>query len=396
MGGAIKGIFVGILMFFGSFILLFWNEGRAVKTYKALLEGSKSVISVSNVDSVDSANDNKLIHIFGSAEPKETLTDDDFKISQQAIRLSRNVEMYQWKETEHKETKKKVGGGTQTTTSYSYAKGWNSGRQNSEDFHESAGHENPIPKFKSMSLSAKEVDIGAFRLSPSLISKIGGSTQFVIEKDHMLKLDPAVSKQMLIHDGGFYVSGSDTPPDPASPKIGDLRIKFNYVQPTEVSLVSQQVGNSFQAYTASNGRKIELLQTGKHTADQMFDKAQADNVTFTWILRLVGFVVMAFGVMLVLSPITVAFDVIPILGNFAQGVIFIVAALIAGFFSLLTIGIAWLFYRPLLAIALFAVAAVLIFGVVWLIRSFRKKSADAAPIKPAVATPAGDLPEIVD
>ena len=38
LGGAIKGIFVGLIMVIAAFPLLFWNEGRAVKPAKSLDE----------------------------------------------------------------------------------------------------------------------------------------------------------------------------------------------------------------------------------------------------------------------------------------------------------------------------------------------------------------------
>ena len=46
IGGAFKGILVGLVLFVLAFPILFLNEGRAVTTYKALKEGGSSVISV--------------------------------------------------------------------------------------------------------------------------------------------------------------------------------------------------------------------------------------------------------------------------------------------------------------------------------------------------------------
>ena len=47
LGGAIKGVLIGIVLFLISFPLLWWNEGRAVKTAKGLQEAGGSVVSVS-------------------------------------------------------------------------------------------------------------------------------------------------------------------------------------------------------------------------------------------------------------------------------------------------------------------------------------------------------------
>ena len=57
-------------------------------------------------------------------------------------------------------------------------------------------------------------------------------------------------------------------------------------------------------------------------------------------------------------------DVIPILGNIVGAGTGIIAFLLAACLSLVTIAIAWVFYRPVLGISLLIVAAVLIVLVV--------------------------------
>ena len=52
--------------------------------------------------------------------------------------------MYQWKEHESRETRKKLGGGTETVTTYEYKKEWASGRIDSSSFKKTDGHESPV------------------------------------------------------------------------------------------------------------------------------------------------------------------------------------------------------------------------------------------------------------
>jgi len=99
IGDSFKGIIGGILLILIAVVLLFWNEGRAVKRYKTLQEGRGAVVSVS-VTTVDPANEGKLIHVTGTAETDATLTDPIFGISVNAVKLRRSVEMYQWEESE--------------------------------------------------------------------------------------------------------------------------------------------------------------------------------------------------------------------------------------------------------------------------------------------------------
>jgi len=123
IGGAVMGVLVGLVLFVLAFPLLFWNEGRAVTTYKTLQEGGNIVVSVA-ADKVDPSNAGRLIHLTGLADTQATLTDPVFGVSAKALKLRRTVEMYQWKENSSSETTKKLGGGTETVTEYWYSREW--------------------------------------------------------------------------------------------------------------------------------------------------------------------------------------------------------------------------------------------------------------------------------
>src|SRR5258708_6768970 len=110
IGDSIKGILFGGVLFLLSFVVLFWNEGRAVQTAKSLDEGGKVVISV-DAGKVDPANEGKLVHISGEATTAQTLADAQFGVSAAALKLRRQAQMYQWKENKSSETRNKLGGG---------------------------------------------------------------------------------------------------------------------------------------------------------------------------------------------------------------------------------------------------------------------------------------------
>jgi hypothetical protein len=148
--------------------------------------------------------------------------------------------------------------------------------------------------------------------------------------------------------------------DPAAPQIGDTRITFKVANPTEVSVIAKQTGKTFTPYATKAGGTIELLQTGVHTAAEMIQKAQADNSMMTWILRLVGFVLMLAGLAMMLKPLSVIADVVPFLGSIVGAGIGFIAFLISAVLSLTTIAIAWIVYRPLLGGILIVVAVGLV------------------------------------
>lgn len=364
LGGAFKGILFGLLLIVASFILLFWNEGRAVERHKTLEEGAAAVQSVP-VDRVDPARDGALVHVTGRAETEETLRDDTFDVSARALRLEREVEMYQWREEERKETEKKVGGGSKTTTTYSYDKTWSEDLIDSDAFRRPGGHENPdAMPWRSREVTADRVTLGAFVLSDTLVRQIDRWEPLPVSSEEAIpaEMEPGRGRT---HDGGLYFGEGS----PGTPQVGDVRVSFRMVKPTEVSVVAQQTGDGFRPFQAEAGGTVQLLELGTVSADEMFEAAQRRNTLLTWGLRFGGFLLMAFGFSLMLRPLAVFADVLPILGSLVGAGIGLVSFLLAGFISLMTIAIAWIFYRPLLGIALVVLAVA---AVVWLVRRTRK------------------------
>ncbi len=350
IGGAFKGIVAGLVLLAIAFFLLFWNEGRAVKRYKSLKEGGGVVISVL-ADRVDSSHQGKLVHVSAMANSDETLNDTVFGVSRKAIKLRRSVQMYQWKEKRSSEEKKKLGGGTTTKTTYSYEKVWSDSLISSSSFKKQNDHHNPSKMaYSSSEAVASQVHFGAFMLSPSLVGKISRYTPVSLDSDYQLP-DTLTSPATVSEENTLFLGE-----DPANPQVGDMRISFSEVLPMSVSVVAKQVNKSFTPYLTKVGGSVELLQVGNHTAEEMFATAQQSNTILTWILRVVGLILMFMGGKLILAPLAVLADVVPLFGNIVGAGTTLIAGLSSVLFSLLTIAVAWIIYRPLIGLTLLAIA----------------------------------------
>ena len=349
IGGAFKGIVIGLILLVIAFPVLFVNEGRAVKRYKTLKEGGGAVVAVS-ADSVTTENEGNLIHLTGKADTDAMLSDPVFGMSANALKLKRVVEMYQWKETSKSTSKKKIGGGKTTTKTYSYSQVWSGNVIKSANFKKPTGHGNPgSMSYKSTQQVAKDVTLGAFTLSSSLIGMINNFESLPVETD--FTLPESLKNKANVHDSGVYIGV-----DPASPQVGDTRIKFQVANPAEVSVIAKQINNTFEPYSTKAGGKVELLQVGAHSADAMIQKAQENNKMLTWVLRLVGFILMLVGINMIFKPLSILADILPILGTIVEAGTGIIAFLLATILSLITIAIGWIVYRPLLGIILLVVA----------------------------------------
>ncbi len=351
LGGAIKGVIFGIILVFVMIVMLWWNEGRAVKTYKMLKEGAGAVVSVS-ADTVSPGNDSKLVHLSGLATTEDTLSDSIFGISATALKLMRTVEMYQVEETITKEEKKKLGGGTETVETPSYSQVWSSSVIDSSNFRDPSKQVNPgsMP-YSSETLTATKATIGAFTLNSGLLGQITNAQPMNATQETLSKIQQDLQSKLTLHANGYYMGAN-----PSSPQIGDVRVTFKVVLPQDVSLISQQVGNTFQAWQASNGKSFQRLESGTVSAEVMFEDAQAENRMLTWILRLVGLVLIAVGIGMIFRPLSVAADVLPFLGSLLEVGVGIIAFLGSLCITMLVISMAWIFYRPLIGIPLLLIS----------------------------------------
>lgn len=356
---SIAGVLVGVALFFGSFVVLFWNESNSVKVYKAIAEMEKNVISVPS-DKVDAANEGRLVCTSGMAVTSDILKDTLTGLSLTGISLSRNVEMYQWVETKHTETKEKVGGSEETVTTYTYDMQWSSSYYASSNFKQPSGHTNPLMEYKSREFTAENVKLGAFKLTRNMIGKIGGGETYALTAKNKEKLPVSMRSKAVISDGTLYYSAK-AKPAVDSPRVGDYRFSYSFTGPKkEVSVMAKQVSKTFEAYTAKNGKSFEILKDGIHTAAAIIAMERQANAIFTWIFRAIGFIMMFIGLTLIIKPLRTVLAVLPFLAKFfdaVSGFALFVAALIL---SLVTIAIAWVVARPIVGIGILVVVAAII------------------------------------
>lgn len=342
---------VGLLLFLGAFVLLFWNEGRAVEAFAALDRGARIVVDVP-ADRVDPVNEGKLVHLTGQARVAGVLVDSATGIGGPGLlRLERQVEMYQWHE--HRSDKQ-----------IEYRKEWASSQQNSDSFRNRQGHENPRMPLRNASLVSATVSLGAFAID----RKVTGEAEPLTELG-LIGMKP--SGNFKLSDDGLYQGQ-----DPANPQVGDLRLTFRVVQAGDLSVVAAQRNGRLLPYLTPDGPSIALAQTGFWGAPEMFKAARDQETILTWVLRLVGVVLMFAGVALVFKPFSALLSGIPLIGDLFDAGVGLVAFVVALPLSFAVIGLAWLFHRPVLAIGIFAVGAAVAGAVVWWGR--RRKPVPAA------------------
>ena len=198
---SIKGVLVGIALFFICIIVLFWNEGRYIKLKQDLEEGLGKAVTVKS-EAVEPGNEGKLVHTNGAAKTDEILSDGEFGVSANAVQLKRKAELYQW--VEIKKTKKKK---KKKVTTWEYKQEWKEGAP--EAFQgpgkSDPKYKNPVTSmpYSSQKWMAENVDLGAFKLPPRFIDNFSNFSPYDPSKAATAAADGAEKKfDVVLEDKG--------------------------------------------------------------------------------------------------------------------------------------------------------------------------------------------------
>ena len=400
LGKSFGGIVTGIILIAAATFLLYWNEGRTVKTGGAIGEAQMNTVQMKDISKVAPSFDGKLVHATGRADTKDMLRDPVFGVGKVAVKLDRNVEYYQWRESSRTEKRKKVGGGEETVTTYTYQKVWTGSPIDSNNFKDPdyIGINEVLARIQDEQWVAPTVSFGAYTLPGFLKNGISGAQplQVVLQDQNRQEIAKLISlsRRYLRQPGavrpgaigvvadtvarsvsGAVLGENDVDvatyvhsqgnvvyigADANSPHVGDVRVTFTQTPPADVSIVAKVVGSTFDQFTASNGYTFSRLNMGTVSAETMFEGAKTENTVMAWILRVVGTFLVIAGLRMILAPLSVLADVVPLFGTIVGAGAGIVAFLLGLAWSLVVIAIAWIRFRPLLAGGLLAVVAALL------------------------------------
>lgn len=381
IGNSFKGIFTGILLVIAGTIAIFWNENRAIKTYKAINRTQDVCVEMPDINTVSADMNGKVVHATGIATTTDVLTDADFGVNVNAIALERKVEYYQWVEHSKSESKDKLGGGTETTTTYTYTKEWVS-KPETGSFKDPDQETNTILlEIPEQDQTSENVTFGAYKLG-KFAGSISGNEPAEIAMDsatlaslnglikQRLGLPDTINANYVTVNGNTVYIGAS----PAMPAIGDARVTITYVPNNqEISLIAEVNGSTFASHVDKNGKEVSSLVMGNQTADQMFESLKESNKILTWIIRIVILLVIIGGFKAMVSLIPTLLKVLPFLGKGVESILGFVCAILGFVWTLIFTAIAWIAVRPVLGISLLVVAVGLI---VWL--NMRGKKAKQA------------------
>ena len=454
VGNSFKAIGSGFLLFVLGTALLWWNEGRAVKTEKMLDEAGNAYVEMENPNKKDASLEGELICGTALATTEDSLSDAQFGIGAKAIALRRTVEYYQW--VEHSQTKKedKLGGKEVTTTTYTYSKQWVSSPIQSSQFHDPAyqNKNTVLTTVEDAEQYAENVTFGAYKLPEGLIHSISSreGLDLALAEDMLAQFDKATQAayerfygvqksiqqpaQQPVQQPAIPDSVKALLPDsvkaqldslqavndsinnamakaenkkdleyihqagnvlyfgrvPGAPEVGDVRVTFEKVVPAKVTVMAVVDGDTFKPFKAKNGKRFQTLVMGQKSGDEIIDAAKETNNIILWVLRIIGIMMVIGGLKGIFGFIETILKVVPFIAGIFGWGVGLVCTVIGIAWSLIIIAIAWLFYRPLLGISLLVLAGFLVWVFAFKGKDKLKELAAKAKNKNAAPAPVAE------
>lgn len=385
IGKSVGSIIIGVVLFFGSFALLYWNEGG--------VELSKIAKMAADIDATKDAgtNDGKFVCINGEVSANEEIGDDMMFIPGKYLLVNRKVQVYAWTEREKSETKKDaVGGGETTTTYYYYEKQWVSKAENDSSFNQSEKHDyeskigNRVDNTKAVdrvvedgSKKVETVIMGKYTMDTSSLTLPSAKDVDNLEgKVDLSKLSSSYRKE--IKSKYVYIRKSS---GESGDNVGDEKVSYSVVKyPFQGCAFGKLDGTSLKTYN------IDVAMKNKDTLFRLFDTDREsaikimhfEFVFWLWLCRIGGFLAMFIGLMFIFGPISTVLDIVGVVGSVSRFLINIILFFVSLGLSIVTIIVSAIVHNLIVLIIVLAV----IVGLIIFFLVSQKKKGGAVPQQP--------------
>lgn len=371
-GGSLFGALLGLILFFGSFVLLFWNEGRL-----NLSEIAKTAIEIPATQANQKVI-GKFISTTGTITSSPALGDNLFLVPGSYSVVDRTVEMFSWNEDTRTEERKNLDGSVTKTTIYNYTKQWTNNPEKSKDFKQSATHTNPDKAYPDQHYTASVAKVGLYNINMVDFKEVmqrksscdSNLTSFsyptgkgiYLNENSRLQLSPQLVKSSsdvkLTNNYLFKGKGA-----PENPSIGDVRICYNVIPSNSTVTVFGKLApsNLITVHNAPKDTKFyQLFATNRSEAIKTLN---SEYTMWTWIIRVLGFLAMSFGMVFALQPINSLLNLIPFLGEWIENITVSLSFFVAFVLTTVTILVSQLLHHPFVLIAAVVITFITLSGI---------------------------------
>ena len=356
---SVIGFLFGIVLFIGSFFVLYWNEGQI--DISKIVSKSTTI----NTETIKAEHNGMFINTYNSINTNNIIGDEQFIKPGKYLSLNRNVERYVWIEKSNSETTNNAGGSSDTKTTYTYDKEWSSIVPNSDNFQVKDGHNN---KFEMLGLNNETIyatgtKIGAYNID------LNDVTLPKLSKLNINKENIGATVNKLLEGDYIYVTlNGKSKLD--SPEIGDARISYTYIpnDNKKYTVIGKINDDSIIKYREEDGEIFRIFDTDFAGAIAVLHQEYS---VMVWLVRAGGFALMWIGLMLITGPLIALARIIPFFGGLVNGLGGIVSFIIALILSGITILVSMILHN-VIALVVVLIATVLV--IAYILKNKKRKA----------------------
>jgi len=276
------------------------------------------------------------------------------------VKFRRKVEMYQWKEVPALRPDGGENGGV------TYTRVWSTVPIDSTRFRDKTHHKNSTHwPLGQMEKTADQVCIGeAYRLSPKQLALMDWYIPRPVRDEEVDNMRDEW-KDYLHAEGRYLYWGSK---NAMQPDVGDVRISYETVVHDYISIMGEQIGNTFTAWTGGTAVHrdeeaplimkptdyVLFVDEGNVGPAMMIERRSTDNPWRVWMTRFVVVWFMFGGLAAVLAPFSSHLSTTPFFHCFAFGGFWLTCILTSLLACMLLAALPWLKWRPKMALSLLA------------------------------------------
>lgn len=254
-------------------------------------------------DGSTAITDGDLIVAVDVALPEQKIIDPDLGFSVEALRYTRDAEIYQWKETENVSTHTNSDGSRNTNTSYSYSKIWSDRTISSSLFYDNDYRNYGSFPFSDRTYRPENVTFGTFKLDKSFNEFFPAASKLSVTREMFDGMPEEYRRRFAVVNGGLF-------PD-RSPQIGDIRVSFTAVMPTQATVVgAYQNGIIVPAQTTAG--EIAMYRVGNMSLEDLAAQEKSDSSRTSTILLIIAGIIAAAGAICLMIGIKDAFSGNPV------------------------------------------------------------------------------------
>jgi len=410
----------GFVLIIFSIPFLWFNERRSVEVSRLINRGA-AICQEAKPEIVESDLNGELVHICGKIGNSKIIHDEDFGVTaDNSVKLRRVVEVYQVQERSSSKTKKdQIGGGQTTTTTYGYDHVWSEVQIDSSKFKDARfkGMNSKVNFIcHNQTFVAESVQLGHFKLNESQKQRLNNyeaiTLHSTIVNSFSRRMRELINKlnwgspNIYVDGNCIYIRQSHS----QTPQVGDIRVSFKRVPCDMVTIVAQQSGSSFEPYDIRNRdfrlksdsetarlldeqnrnfctsisqgcdsccwtccccfkcmdtvlaapSTIDWIYAARMTKQEVFRAEAKQNECLTITFRILGIIALSLGISMLFEPVLALTSVVKIFADILGFGVLVVSFLIGIVVGLIVIALAWIFYRPFLALGLLVLA-----GAIW-------------------------------